>query len=151
MTKKKEEFVEAYLSDVKRNKTAAAIKAGYSEKTARQKAYNLMKDPEIAAAIAEREKELHEQNTAKANEVIEILTSIARGEEVENIPLFVGDGKQEFSEGKPSARDKIKALELLGKHYGLFDGNSNDDNNTCGGVIIIPEVNSDSEVQASNG
>ncbi len=58
---KKKLFVEAYVNDVYRNQTAAAIAAGYSEKTAAQAASRLMKDEDVAAAIAEREKELHEK------------------------------------------------------------------------------------------
>ncbi len=120
MKGKKQAFIEAYLSDVKRNQTQAAIDAGYSEKSAAQTASRLMKDKDIKAEIEKREKELHEQNTAKANEVIEFLTSVMRGEKVDNIPLFVGDGLQELTEGIPSAKDRLKAAEMLGKYYALF-------------------------------
>ena len=65
MTKKEKMFVDAYVKDIKRNQTAAAIAAGYSEKTAPQAASRLMKKDEIKQAIDERLKELHEQNTAK--------------------------------------------------------------------------------------
>lgn len=120
MKGKKRAFVDAYVNDVKRNQTQAAIKAGYSEKTAAQQASRLMNDEEVKAAIEEIEMELHEQNTAKANEVVEFLTSVMRGENVDNIPLLVGDGVQELTEGIPSAKDRLKAAEMLGKHYGLF-------------------------------
>lgn len=140
MTGRKRAFIEAYINDIKRNQTAAAIAAGYSEKTARQAASNLMRDKEVAAAIAEHEKELHEQNTAKANEVIEFLTSVMRGEKVDNIPLFIGDGEQKLTEGNPSARDRLKAAEMLGKHYALFTEAAKGSENDNGGVIVIPEI-----------
>ncbi|MCC8160107.1 MAG: terminase small subunit [Oscillospiraceae bacterium] len=117
---KKKLFVEAYVNDVYRNQTAAAIAAGYSEKTAAQAASRLMKDEDVAAAIAEREKELHEKNTAKADEVIEFLTAVMRGEEVDNILRLKNDGAQEITESPPPAKDRIKAAELLGKYYTLF-------------------------------
>lgn len=120
MTKKEKMFVDAYVNDVKRNQTAAAIAAGYSEKTAPQAASRLMKKDEIKQAIDERLKELHEQNTAQANEVIEFLTAVMRGENVDNIPIFVGDGFQELTEGKPPAKDRLRAAEMLGKYYALF-------------------------------
>lgn len=120
MKGKKLAFVEAYVQDVRRNQTAAAVAAGYSEKSARQTASRLMKDEEVKKAIEERLTVLHEQNTAKANEVIEFLTSVMRGEKVDNIPLFVGDGFQELTEGVPSAKDRLKAAEMLGKYYTLF-------------------------------
>lgn len=120
MTKKEKMFVDAYVNDVKRNQTAAAIAAGYSEKTAPQAASRLMKKDEIKQAIDERLKELHEQNTAQANEVIEFLTAVMRGENVDNIPIFVGDGFQKLTEGKPPAKDRLRAAEMLGKYYALF-------------------------------
>lgn len=120
MTKKEKMFVDAYVNDVKRNQTAAAIAAGYSEKTAPQAASRLMKKDEIKQAIDERLKELHEQNTAQANEVIEFLTTVMRGENVDNIPIFVGDGFQKLTEGKPPAKDRLRAAEMLGKYYALF-------------------------------
>lgn len=120
MTKKEKMFVDAYVNDVKRNQTAAAIAAGYSEKTAAQAASRLMKKDEIKQAIDAQLKELHEQNTAQANEVIEFLTAVMRGENVDNIPIFVGDGFQKLTEGKPPAKDRLRAAEMLGKYYALF-------------------------------
>lgn len=126
VTGKKKAFVEAYVNDVKHNQTAAAIAAGYSPKTARQYASQLMKNPEVAAAIAELEKELHEQNTAKANEVDEFLTSVMRGEEVDDWAL--------------RTRDRLKAAEMLCKRYGLFTEAAKADDNDNSGVIVIPPV-----------
>ena len=120
MTKKEKMFVDAYVKDIKRNQTAAAIAAGYSEKTAPQAASRLMKKDEIKQAIDGRLKELHEQNTAQANEVIEFLTAVMRGENVDNIPIFVGDGFQKLTEGKPPAKDRLRAAKMLGKYYALF-------------------------------
>lgn len=117
---KKLAFVHAYVNDIKRNQTAAAIAAGYSEKTAAQIASRLMKDEEVAAAIAELENELHEQNTAKANEVMEFLTSMIRDDEIDS-------------------RDRVKAAALLGKHYGLFAEKTSSDTEECG-IILMPEV-----------
>ena len=127
MTKKEKMFVDAYGKDIKRNQTAAAIAAGYSEKTAPQAASRLMKKDEIKQAIDERLKELHEQNTAQANEVIEFLTAVMRGENVDNIPIFVGDGFQKLTEGKPPAKDRLRAAEMLGKYYALFTDKLNVD------------------------
>ena len=127
MTKKEKMFVDAYVKDIKRNQTAAAIAAGYSEKTAPQAASRLMKKDEIKQAIDERLKELHEQNTAQANEVIEFLTAVMRGENVDNIPIFVGDGFQKLTEGKPPAKDRLRAAKMLGKYYALFTDKLNVD------------------------
>lgn len=140
MTGRKKAFIEAYLSDVTRNRTAAAIAAGYSEKTAKQQAYKLMHDAEVAEAISAAEKELHEQNTARADEVIEFLTSVIRGDEVDAVALSVGKGKQKLFDAKPTARDRIKAAELLCKYYALFDSGADTGSEERQGVIIMPDI-----------
>ncbi|MCD8391542.1 MAG: terminase small subunit [Firmicutes bacterium] len=138
MTAKERAFVEAYISDVTRNQTAAALRAGYSAKSARSYASRLMDKPEIKAEIEERLKELHRVHTAEADEVVEFLTSVMRGEEVDNIPISVGRGEQEMTEAAPSAGDRIKAAELLGKYYAIFTEKA--EIKSEGGVIVLPEV-----------
>lgn len=61
MNKRQARFVEEYLIDL--NATQAAIRAGYSEKTAGSQAFDLLKKPEIQEAIAERRK-MAAENTA---------------------------------------------------------------------------------------
>ncbi len=146
-TKKEKAFIEAYVNDIKQNRTAAAIAAGYSEKSAKQTAYRLMQKPEIREAIDEILEERHKQNTAKADEVIEFLTSVMRGEEVDNIPLLTVLGSQELTEGKPSARDRVRAAEMLGKYYALFTDRTQLDSK--GVVQIINDIpRSDTDAKA---
>lgn len=140
LSARQQAFVEAYVTDIKHNQTAAAIAAGYKEKTAAQAASRLIKEEKVAAAIAARIEELHRERTAEANEVVEFLTSVMRGEKVDNIPLFIGDGEQKITEGNPSARDRLKAAEMLGKHYALFTEAAKGSENDNGGVIVIPEI-----------
>lgn len=142
MNGKQKKFIEALVEDVRHNATAAAIAAGYSEKSAAVTACRLLKDPEVKAAYDEALAEFRRQNTAAAEEVIEFLTRTMRGEEVDNIPLGVGKGYEELTVGAPSARDRIKAAELLGRHYGIFDKRDNADDNT-GGVVVLAEVEED--------
>ena len=61
LTPKQERFVQEYLIDL--NATQAAIRAGYSAKTAEQQGYQLLQKPSVQAAIAARQKE-REQRTA---------------------------------------------------------------------------------------
>lgn len=114
-------FFEEWKKD--KNATRAALRAGYSKKTARQQGSRLLKDPEIAAAAEEWRRQRHAELTAEADEVDEFLTAVMRGDEVDNIPLFVGDGFQEMRVTAPSVKDRLKAAELLGKRYGLFTDN----------------------------
>lgn len=141
MTRREELFVEAYANDVFRNQTAAAIKAGYSKKTAASAASRLMKKESVKAAIDSKIDEIHKQNTAQAEEVVEFCTAVMRGEKVDNIPLLAGNGFQKLTKGIPSAKDRLKAAELLGKHYGLFTDRTQIESE--GGVIFIPPTDAE--------
>ena len=142
MNGKQKKFIEALVEDVRHNATAAAIAAGYSEKSAAVTACRLLKDPEVKAAYDEALAEFRRQNTAAAEEVIEFLTRTMRGEEVDNIPLGVGKGYDELTVGAPSARDRIKAAELLGRYYDIFDRKDNADAAESG-VVVLAEVSED--------
>lgn len=111
LTAKQRAFVDAYAG----NATEAAIAAGYKANSAKQQAYHLMRLPHIIEALRHREAmELHakvQQATgitkkraariADRDEVLRRLTKIAR------------DVSQD-------TKDRLKALELLGKSYGAF-------------------------------
>lgn len=139
MNKKQELFIKSLVEDARHNATTAARAAGYSERSAAVTGCRLLKDPEIKAAYEKALEEFHKQNTAEADEVIEFLTEVMRGEnEVENIPVFVGEGEQAFKKGKPSAKDRLKAAELLGKYYGMFTDKTQIDG--IGAVQIIDNI-----------
>lgn len=132
LTEKQKRFCEEYLIDP--NATQAAIRAGYSEKTAErasdwineagQKKPSSKYKPELREYIDSRLEELHNERTADAQEVVEYLTSVMRGEsKSEEIVLKgVGKGSQRIEkvQKKPSEKDKLKAAELLGKRFGMF-------------------------------
>lgn len=80
----------------------------------------MLKNVEVKSYIDEQLERIHSQNTADAQEVLEYLTSVMRGEHTEQILKLVGDGVQEISNIDISAKDRLKAAELIGKRYGLF-------------------------------
>ena len=59
LTEKQRRFVEEYIKDY--NATQAALRAGYSEKTASTSGYRNTKNDEIQQAIKERQNEIREQ------------------------------------------------------------------------------------------
>ncbi len=121
LTKKQRRFADEYLVDC--NGTKAAIRAGYSRKTANEQAAKLMKNKKIKAYISEKLEELSSERIAKAQEVMEYLTSVMRGEYTEPIMRLVGNGVQMLDIIDVSAKDRIRAAELLGRRYGLFKEN----------------------------
>lgn len=105
LTDKQKRFCEEYLVDL--NATQAAIRAGYSQKTAKDASKWINetdpKKPHLKSFIDELKKQRSERTNISADTVLEELKKIALSENVEI-----------------TARDKMKALELLGKHLGLF-------------------------------
>lgn len=122
LNEKQKRFCEEYLIDL--NATQAAIRAGYSEKTAYTIGQKLTKKSEVKAYIEEKLETLKNERTADTQEIMEYLTSVMRGEsESEEIVLKgVGKGSQKIEKvhKKPSEKDKLKAAELLGKRFGMF-------------------------------
>lgn len=118
MTKKQKRFVEEYLIDL--NATQAAIRAGYSPKTAYSMGNENLNKPELKAYIETELDKIHSAKIADAEEVMKYLTAVMRGEHTEEIPLLCGDGCQELTQKEVGAKERLKAAELIGKRYGLF-------------------------------
>lgn len=127
LTPKQKRFCEEYLICL--NATQAAIKAGYSENTAGSIGEENLKKPEIENYIKEILDKISSEKIADAKEVLELLTSFARGEMkeecvvVENIGDYMSQAK--IIERKIIPKDRIKATELLGRSHKLFTDNHN--------------------------
>lgn len=115
---KQKRFCEEYLVDC--NATQAAIRTGYSEKTARAIGQRLLTNVDIKKYIDQQLQKLKNEKIADAQEVLEYLTAVMRGEQKEQVPLLVGEGCQELVQKDVSAKDRLKAAELIGKRYALF-------------------------------
>lgn len=122
MNSRQKRFCDEYLIDC--NATQAAIRAGYSPKTAKQVGQRLLTYVDLKNYIDEQLEKLHSEKTADAKEVLEYLTSVMRGtsESEEIVVEGTGDGCSEARTmtKAPSEKDRLKAAELLGKRHGLF-------------------------------
>lgn len=122
LTAKQRRFCDEYLIDL--NATQAAIRAGYSEKNARNIASENLAKPNIKAYIDERMAEKESQLIATQDEVLKYLTSVLRGESqsTEIVVEGTGDGCSEARTLKkePSEKERLRAAEMLGKRYGLY-------------------------------
>lgn len=122
MTAKQKRFCDEYLIDL--NATQAAIRAGYSENTARNIACENLAKPNIKAYIDERMAEKESELIADQDEVLKYLTSVLRGESQSEVVVIegVGDGcSAARAMGKaPDEKERLKAAELLGKRYGIY-------------------------------
>lgn len=118
LTIKQKKFADEYI--IRGNATQAAIKAGYSKKTARFTGAENLTKPNIKSYIDERMKKLEEEAIADQTEVLKYLTRVLRDEEREEVLVNVGNFEQEIQSMKVSTKDKIRAAELLGKRYGSW-------------------------------
>ena len=118
MTPRQQKFCDEYL--ISGNATDAAIKAGYSPKTAYSMGNENLNKPELKAYIETELDKIHSAKIADAEEVMKYLTAVMRGEHTEEIPLLCGDGCQKLTQKEVGAKERLKAAELIGKRYGLF-------------------------------
>lgn len=137
LTEKQKRFVQEYLVDL--NATAAARRAGYSEKTADRIGPELLGKTCVSAAIEKAKKERSARTEITQDRVLEELAAIgfARGTDYASVVsggVLVND-TEELTEQQKAAivgikqtkegvevklADKMKALELLSKHLGLL-------------------------------
>lgn len=119
MTEKQKRFVDYYIETG--NKTEAAKRAGYSEKTAASIGDENLRKPVIKAAIEGRLKELEDKRIAKIDEVLKFLTSSMRGELKDEQIVVEGEGdgisSARIIEVRVSVRERIEAAKSLLKRY----------------------------------
>ncbi|MDL0209902.1 terminase small subunit [Clostridioides difficile] len=117
LTEKQKRFCDYYIETG--NATEAAIRAGYSEKTAKVIGAENLTKPYLKSYIDERIGQLESNRIADAKEVMEYLTKIVRNEAKEEV-VVVSEYGPEIIKKDVSIRDRNKAAELLGKRYRLF-------------------------------
>ena len=96
LTAKQKRFCDEYLIDC--NATQAAIRAGYSERTAYSTGNENLKKPELKTYIEEQLEKMHNEKTADAQEVLEYLTAVMRGQHTEQTLQLVGEGVQSIAD-----------------------------------------------------
>jgi len=164
---KQKRFAEEYLLDL--NATQSAIRAGYSEKTAYSQAFDLLKKPEIQEQIQTLKKERSERTKIDADWLLNRLADEAEADvadlynesgglrpvtewpDIWRKGLVAGiDTHQEYTyeDGKKvpdgvtmkvRLSDRIKRLELIGKHVDVQAFKEKVDHNISGSnIMVIP-------------
>lgn len=118
LTARQQRFCDEYLIDL--NATQAAIRAGYSPKTAYSQGQRMLKNVDVKSYLDAEIERIRTEKTADAQEVMEYLSAVMRGEYTEEVLILIGEGVQRITNIDVSAKDRLKAAELLGKRYSLF-------------------------------
>ena len=166
LTPKQKRFVTEYLVDL--NATQAAIRAGYSEKTAEVIGYENLRKPQIAQAVQKGMEARQRRTEITQDMVIRELAKVAFANSTNYARVVCGGTRVELTdtdkltadqraaiscikEGKYGIEvgtyDKVKALELLGKHLGVFDSRGGSsisgENNLLEAIMSIEEIDTD--------
>ena len=138
LTEKQKRFVAEYLVDL--NATQAAIRAGYSPKTANRIGSQNLSKVDVQTEIEKRRATLRNKLEITQEKVIEELAAVAfaNGADFAQVTktglvriIPTEDKRKAIASIKEGANgteiktyDKVRALELLGKHLGVFDSNN---------------------------
>lgn len=125
MTGNQRKFCDEYLIDCNATR---AYKAAYprikNDNVAKSAGNRLLTFVDIKEYIQTRLDEMASAKVATAEEVIQYLTSVMRGESDSEVVVVTGDGggcsSAEKVKKNPDEKERLKAAELLGKRYGLF-------------------------------
>lgn len=125
MTDKQKRFCDEYLIDCNATR---AYRTAYprvkNNDVASAAASRLLGNVTIREYIDERLAEINSSKVATAQEVMEYLTAVMRGETKAEIVVVEGDGDgtstAKHIQKAPDEREKLKAAELLGKRFALF-------------------------------
>lgn len=163
MNPKQERFCKEYIIDL--NATQAAIRAGYSKKTAGQIGERLLKNVEIQKFVSELQKKREERTEITGDMVVRELAKIGFANvqdfltggnsindiseidqdkaaaigSIETTTTVRGKGEDQYTERTTKIKiwDKTKALEQLGRHTGIFE---KDNDQLKPSVTLAPQI-----------
>ena len=114
LTEKQKRFADEYIKSG--NATQAAIKAGYSKKTAKIVASQNLTKLNVKSYIDDRMKVIEDNRIMTAKEAVEFLTSVVRGDVKETVVIGTPFGAEEV-EKEADVKTRISAVKELLKRY----------------------------------
>jgi phage terminase small subunit len=125
------------------NATESYKRAGYKAKgkSAEVNASRLLGHAKVSEYIQSKLSEKDRERVASQDEILEYLTMVMRGKMKEETLIGVSKGKQSITDIEVSAKDRLKAAELLGKRYVMWTDKKEVDGNI--GVTIVDDLDED--------
>lgn len=124
--KRHEKFCHEYIKDM--NATQAAIRTGYSKKTAKMQGSRLMTNDDIKSRVTELRDAYLDENIMTAKQVEYELTRIALGLSTEKTVVIEGQGDgwstARIMDKPPDEKSRLKALELMAKRHRILSGDT---------------------------
>lgn len=158
LTDKQKEFVRQYLVDL--NATQAAVRAGYSVKTAYRQGADLLQKTSIREAIEKAQAKRARRVEVTQDYVLSNLVEVVE-RTMQRAPVTNRKGEQVTDEeGRAvwtfDAKNANRALELLGKHLGIFTDKiraevSGPDGGPMASEIVVRFVEPDGEQSGEAG
>lgn len=168
LTDKQKRFVDEYLADL--NATAAARRAGYSEKTACEQGSRLLANVKVQEEIQKRRARLHGKLEITQERVRQELAAIAfangtdfaiithnglvRLTPTDEVPEEKRKAVASIKEGQYGTEiklhDKVRALELLGKDLGMFGGGNTPTNEQENNIFEVIEESTREEIDTDD-
>lgn len=174
LTDLQRKFLYEYLTDF--NATQAAIRAGYSKKTAAAAASRLLRNVKVQEELQKLQKEIYSNSEIEIKNIIEHLADIAfydvndyleveegiamKLRDIEALPPCKRKAIKTIKNGKFGIEidfcDRTKALEKLMDYFGISNGKGaeNDDEDEQTGIVMLAERNekpSDDDLLNENG
>ncbi|WP_343348612.1 terminase small subunit [Terrisporobacter petrolearius] len=144
LTEKQKAFCDYYIESLNATESYKRAYGCKNNGTARTEGSKNLAKPNIKNYIDKQLKQIECKRIAKAEEVLAFLSASLRGEIDEEVVVVEGAGdgvsKTRIVTKQLSAKDRIKAAELLGKRYALFTEKVDLEANV--GVTIIDDIGS---------
>lgn len=144
ITEKQKAFCDYYIESLNATESYKRAYKVTKQGTAEANASRLLSNAKVKNYIEEKLKEIEDKRIAKAEEVLAFLSSSLRGEIEEEVVVVEGQGdgisRAQIVTKQLSAKDRIKAAELLGKRYALFTEKVDVEGNV--GITIIDDIGS---------
>ena len=147
-------FIAEYLKDTNATRAYQVAYPNVKYDTARANGAKLLQDEDIRALIDKELERIKSEKIATAEEVMEYLTSVLRGEQQSEVVVIegIGEGCSEARtmKKKPDEKERLKAAELLGKRHGLFVDKKEVE---LGGAVVymINDLEDDAKKDTNNG
>ena len=125
MTKKQQQFCLEYLKDFNGTRAYNRAYKNNNLNTCRKNAEKLLSKTDISQYIKEETEKINNAKICQVEEIRQLLSEIARGETTKGTTMVIeaiGGGLTQAKEvhKKPEDKDRLKALELLGKANNMF-------------------------------